>query len=335
VSSPSAIGVIQAVGVATHCGDGVDAVVEALRSAETPTSVSASASADALLKAAQADLGADGAIEVLARWPGLPVSSEATTLPGGDSAGLDAILRATQAMKGSGRPPMIVGAVHAAGSNASTRLPSGYLAPEQAPLCAPFDIRRQGAHLGAGAVLLQVAHRDAPNPLLEILGTAAVDREEPGVALDPDGFQQLLTEALSDAGIEARDVGVVHAASVGHPVADHSEAVAVLKVLSSGPLVFSTRWVTGDLLSASPLVGIAVLSRALRSKVLYGPRSFGIDLTCPVRVPAPDGSPVEGDVAVILSGAQGGRYRALVVRGGGAPRDGVLDASAQTDDSEE
>ncbi|MFC7876958.1 beta-ketoacyl-[acyl-carrier-protein] synthase family protein [Isoptericola sp. NPDC057391] len=144
----------------------------------------------------------------------------------------------------------------------------------------PFDAHRDGFVMGEGAVLVVLeAEEHARARGATVLG--AVD----GASLTSDAFDivggdpanqaRTITLAVRDAGLDPRDVGLVHAHATSTPMGDVNEAAALRAALGSPPAVTATKASTGHLLGASGALGALVALLALRDGVV--PPTINLD----------------------------------------------------------
>jgi 3-oxoacyl-[acyl-carrier-protein] synthase-1 len=189
----------------------------------------------------------------------------------------------------------------------------------------PFDAARDGSVFGegAGALVLETAaaarERDA-RVIGEYLGGASVAEARGLLEIrdDGDGVARAIEQALADARISPRDVGMVVAHGNGTPLSDASEAIALRRVFGADmPPTTAFKWAFGHLLAAAPMVETVVALRALAARRVPGIATLRtIAPECNgVRVSASAQSPRSG-IALVVSRGFGGNDAALVVRAG-------------------
>lgn len=139
----------------------------------------------------------------------------------------------------------------------------------------PFDGGRDGFVLaeGAGVVVLESeAHARARGA--EILGAVAggaiTSDANDIVAADPAMQRRVMQKALSSAGLEAGDIGFVHAHATSTPVGDRLEGQAISAVFGNDIPVTSTKGHTGHLLGGAGALAAVVVLEALRTGQLPG-----------------------------------------------------------------
>ncbi len=132
----------------------------------------------------------------------------------------------------------------------------------------PFDADRDGFVMGEGAGVLLLEEWDTAvargAPLLaEVLGGASTADAHHITAPSPGGAGAVacMELALEEAGIGPSDVVHINAHGTSTPLNDMAEAVAVNKLFgSSGPLLTSTKGITGHALGAAgALEAVAVV----------------------------------------------------------------------------
>lgn len=128
----------------------------------------------------------------------------------------------------------------------------------------PFDADRDGFVAGEGAgilVLERPGHARARGARIRarVVGYGATADAHHVTAPHPQGrgIEAAMRAALADAGAAPGDVAHVNAHGTGTPLNDLTEAEALRRVLPHGPLVTSTKGVTGHLLGAAGAVEAA------------------------------------------------------------------------------
>ncbi len=123
----------------------------------------------------------------------------------------------------------------------------------------PFDARRDGFVIAEGCGLLVLEEWDhalgrGATILGEFLGSGSTADAHHITAPAPggSGAVRCMREALADAGLEAGDIAHVNAHGTSTPLNDAAEADAMAEVFGdSGPIVTSTKGVTGHALAAA------------------------------------------------------------------------------------
>ena len=186
----------------------------------------------------------------------------------------------------------------------------------------PFDRDRDGfMHAeGCGILVLEeleYARARGATILAEITGYASTADAYHITAPAPGGVGAIscMERAISDAGLEPSDVVHVNAHGTSTPLNDANEAEAIVKVFGSpGPLVTSTKGVTGHALGAAGAVEAVAVIMSMQRGVL--PPTAGYvnpdpDMA-PIRIVAPD--PCAWDPGPSLSNSFGfGGHNACLV----------------------
>ncbi len=162
----------------------------------------------------------------------------------------------------------------------------------------PFDLERDGfMHAeGCGVLVLEeleFARARGAGILAEIAGYAStadayhITAPAPGGA----GAVSCMARAITDAGLVADEIVHINAHGTSTPLNDASEAEAIWKVFGSpGPLVTSTKGVTGHALGAAGAIEAAAVVMSIQRGVL--PPTAGYETPdpdmAPIRIVAPD-----------------------------------------------
>jgi 3-oxoacyl-[acyl-carrier-protein] synthase-1 len=186
----------------------------------------------------------------------------------------------------------------------------------------PFDAARDGSLMGEGAGALMVesaasASARGATAIGRVLGSGHATESEGLLAIRDDGRgpADAIRGALADAGLEARDVGMIVAHGNGTPTSDASEAAGILAVFGGDPPpVTAFKWATGHLIAAAGALETVLALEMLRRRVVPGIPVLGrvdpafADLPVSREPRAP-----RGEVALVLSRGFGGTDAALVV----------------------
>ncbi|MFE6334690.1 beta-ketoacyl-[acyl-carrier-protein] synthase family protein [Streptomyces sp. NPDC057806] len=124
----------------------------------------------------------------------------------------------------------------------------------------PFDAARSGFVIAEGAALVvleraEFARARGARVYGALAGAAVQSSAQHITASDAEGQIQAMRTALADAGVEARDIGHVHAHATSTPSGDLAEAEALHKVIGDGAAVTATKSMTGHMLGASGAFG--------------------------------------------------------------------------------
>lgn len=187
----------------------------------------------------------------------------------------------------------------------------------------PFDASRDGSLMGegAGALMLEseasaLARGAAVHG--RVLGSGHATESEGILAIRDDGQgpARAIRAALADAGVDARDVGMIVAHGNGTPASDASEALAILDVFGAhAPPVTAFKWAIGHLIAAAGAIETVLAFEALRRGVVPGiPVLDRIDPAFASLPVSRDARTPTSDVALVLSRGFGGTDGALVVR---------------------
>lgn len=186
--------------------------------------------------------------------------------------------------------------------------------------CRPFDADRDGFVVGEGAGLLVLErpeHAEARGVRVraDILGYGASNDAFAPVAPDPEGsgIECALRAALADAGVEPGEVGHVNAHGTSTVMNDQVEGTVLRRVLGEGPLVTSTKAMTGHTLGAAGGIEAALTVLALQHQLI--PATVNLqsqDAGIPVEVVAKEARAAAFDYAVKTSLGFGGHNAALV-----------------------
>ena len=131
---------------------------------------------------------------------------------------------------------------------------------DPAAVSRPFDAARSGFVIAEGAALLvleraEFARARGARVYGAVAGAAVHSSAHHITASDAEGQVQAMRTALADAGVEARDIGHVHAHATSTPSGDLAEGEALAKVVGEGAAVTATKSMTGHMLGASGAFG--------------------------------------------------------------------------------
>ncbi|MFT7600709.1 MAG: 3-oxoacyl-[acyl-carrier-protein] synthase II [Acidimicrobiales bacterium] len=157
----------------------------------------------------------------------------------------------------------------------------------------PFDARRDGFVISEGSAVLVLENWDhaverGAAILAEALGSASTADAHHITAPAPGGVGAVrcMELALDDAGIAAADVAHINAHGTSTPLNDAAEAHAITKVFGEdGPIVTSTKGVTGHALGAAGALEAAAIVLAMQHQVV--PPTIGFEQRDP-ELPAID-----------------------------------------------
>jgi act minimal PKS chain-length factor (CLF/KS beta) len=129
----------------------------------------------------------------------------------------------------------------------------------------------------------------------------------------PEPLVRVMTDAMTRAGVEASAIDVVYAAANGSQRLDATEAAALSAVFGDRPVpVVAIKGAVGE----SGAAGTAAMAAALLlGRVRQAPPTVGLRQRGPDTPPgaSPDGQPVAGPRALVLSAGSGGSLVAVVI----------------------
>ncbi|MCE2532392.1 MAG: beta-ketoacyl-[acyl-carrier-protein] synthase family protein [Acidimicrobiia bacterium] len=187
----------------------------------------------------------------------------------------------------------------------------------------PFDLERDGfMHAeGCGVLVLEeleFARARGASIIAEIAGYAStadayhITAPAPGGA----GAVSCMERAIADADLVPGEIAHINAHGTSTPLNDASEAEAIWKVFGSpGPLVTSTKGVTGHALGAAGAIEAAAVAMSIQRGVL--PPTAGYETPdpdlAPIRIVAPDPCEWEPGPSISNSFGFGGHNGCLVI----------------------
>ena len=122
-----------------------------------------------------------------------------------------------------------------------------------AKLCNPFSRNRSGINIGEAAALFLITTEARG---VELAGVGEGSDAHHISAPDPSGAGAVrcMTDALSDAGLDASDIGYVNLHGTATPLNDEMESLAIENVFGLDTLCSSTKPFTGHTLGAAGAV---------------------------------------------------------------------------------
>lgn len=187
----------------------------------------------------------------------------------------------------------------------------------------PFDAKRDGSQFGegAGALVLETesrARQRGAEIVGEVLGSGYASEGEGLLAIreDGDGPARAIAQALDDAGLAPKDVGMIVAHANGTRPSDASEAAAIRTVFGdSAPPVTGFKWSFGHLIAAAGMVETVVALAALKAGVVPGiatlreldPACAGLPVSAAPQAP-------RSRIALVLCRGFAGTNAALLLR---------------------
>ena len=188
----------------------------------------------------------------------------------------------------------------------------------------PFDVERDGFVMAEGAAVLvledwEMARARGAQILAEVLGSASTADAHHITAPSPGGSGAVhcMQLALDDAGVGPADVIHVNAHGTSTDLNDAAEAEALSKVFgtSPGPLVTSTKGVTGHGLGAAGALEAVAVVLAMQKRLV--PPTAGLTVLDPelppIQVVIGEAASWEPGVSISNSFGFGGHNGTLVI----------------------
>ncbi|WP_066521430.1 beta-ketoacyl-[acyl-carrier-protein] synthase family protein [Curtobacterium ammoniigenes] len=181
----------------------------------------------------------------------------------------------------------------------------------------PFDAQRDGFVLGEGAAMLVLessehASRRGARVRAWLDGTAVTSDAADIVQADTDNQARTMRLALRTGGIDASQIGIVHAHATSTPLGDRNESIAIADAIGVHPVVTATKSMTGHLLGASGALGALATVRALQEQLV--PPTINLDQLDPeIAVDVAAGTrSVQAEAAILNSFGFGGHNASAV-----------------------
>ncbi len=187
----------------------------------------------------------------------------------------------------------------------------------------PFDAERDGFVMGEGAGIMLLEEWDmaverGATILAEILGGASTADAHHITAPSPSGVGAItcMRLALEEAGVEPDQVRHINAHGTSTPLNDMAEALAMAEVFGTdGPLVTSTKGITGHALGAAGAIEAVAVVLAIRKGLV--PPTAGYATADPEMPPINlvTGSPAPWEPGISMSNSFGfgGHNGSLVI----------------------
>ncbi|MEM7454460.1 MAG: beta-ketoacyl synthase N-terminal-like domain-containing protein [Planctomycetota bacterium] len=183
----------------------------------------------------------------------------------------------------------------------------------------PFDMHRTGAVLaeGAGVLILEdmeYAQNRNAGILGEIIGYSSSSvASTTGVADYQTAFENVIDGALETSGLEASEIGHIHAHGLGTLQSDRDEARAIASRFNGTPVVAAKSY-SGNMGGGSGMLEVATSLHSIRAGNLFKTLNYETaDPDCPVNVVTDDSTP-SGDCFLNLNITPQGQASAVVVR---------------------
>jgi 3-oxoacyl-[acyl-carrier-protein] synthase II len=209
------------------------------------------------------------------------------------AAGNNGLGDAARIIRAGDADAVVAGGAEACITGVATAAFAAMEATSASGISRPFDARRDGFVMGAGAGVLvleekEAAERRGATILGELIGYGATADAHHLTAPQPEGeaAAKAITFALADAGIAAVDVDYVNAHGTSTPLNDAAETKAIKAALGERAAdvpVSSTKSAIGHLLGAAGAVEAIATLEALRRReapptVGYEEAEEGLDL---------------------------------------------------------
>ncbi len=208
------------------------------------------------------------------------------------AAGTQSIANAAMLIRANRCDAVITGGSEASNSKTGEATFRNMTAVSTANISRPFDLERDGFIQAEGAAILvleelETARDRGATVLGEIMGGASTADAHHITAPAPGGAGAVrcMELALADAGLNPDDIVHINAHGTSTPLNDAAEAEAIQKVFGTpGPLVTSTKGVTGHALGAAGAIEAVAVLMAMKHGLI--PPTYGYE------TPDPDMAPI-------------------------------------------
>ena len=192
------------------------------------------------------------------------------------AAGTHAIINAARLIASDRCDVVIAGGTESAFTGSSIAGFTNMTAFSSEGISRPFDVDRDGFVMGEGAGILLLEDKEmalarGAEFLAEILGGASNADAHHITAPAPEGSgaKKCIELALKDSDVSNDQVGYINAHGTSTPLNDLGEAQAINAVFgTSGPLVSSTKGVTGHTLGAAGAIEAVAVVLALQKSLI-------------------------------------------------------------------
>ena len=192
------------------------------------------------------------------------------------AAGTHAIINASRLIASDRCDVVIAGGTEAAFTGSSIAGFTNMTAFSSAGISRPFDLDRDGFVMGEGAGILvleekEMAQERGAKIYAEILGGASNADAHHITAPSPGGLgaKKCIELALEDSGITSDSIGYINAHGTSTPLNDLGEAQAINSVFGTdGPLVSSTKGITGHTLGAAGAIEAVAVVIAMQKSLI-------------------------------------------------------------------
>ena len=192
------------------------------------------------------------------------------------AAGTHAIINASRLIASDRCDVVIAGGTEAAFTGSSIAGFTNMTAFSSEGVSRPFDLDRDGFVMGEGAGILvleekEMAQERGAKIYAEILGGASNADAHHITAPSPGGLgaKKCIELALEDSGITSDSIGYINAHGTSTPLNDLGEAQAINSVFGAdGPLVSSTKGITGHTLGAAGAIEAVAVVIAMQKSLI-------------------------------------------------------------------
>ncbi|WP_433248287.1 beta-ketoacyl-[acyl-carrier-protein] synthase family protein [Streptosporangium sp. CA-135522] len=180
-------------------------------------------------------------------------------------------------------------------------------APQEAS--RPFDAGRDGFVIGEGAALVVLERADfaaarGARVHATLAGAGITSDAHHITAAHSGGQVRAIRMALASAGLDALDVGHVHAHATSTPVGDLAEAHSIAEAIGTHPAVTATKSMTGHLCGAAGAMGAISTILAIRDGIIPATRNLD-DLDPEVKLDVVTGRPRHDRLTAALTNSFG------------------------------
>ncbi len=239
------------------------------------------------------------------------------------AAGTQSISNAAMLIRSGRCDAVITGGSEASNSITGEATFKNMTAVSSCHISRPFDLERDGFIQAEGAAILvleelETARSRGAAILGEVLGGASTADAYHITAPSPGGAGAVscMELALADAGLGPDAIVHINAHGTSTPLNDAAEAEAIEKVFGNpGPLVTSTKGVTGHALGAAGAIEAAAVLLAMEHELIpptYGYETPDPDMA-PIRIVAGDPAPWTPGPSLSNSFGFGGHNGTVVI----------------------
>ena len=240
------------------------------------------------------------------------------------AAGTHEIINASRLIASDRCDVVIAGGTEAAFTGSSIAGFTNMTAFSSAGISRPFDLDRDGFVMGEGAGILvleekEMAQERGAKIYAEILGGASNADAHHITAPSPGGLgaKKCIELALEDSGITSDSVGYINAHGTSTPLNDLGEAQAINSVFGAdGPLVSSTKGITGHTLGAAGAIEAVAVVIAMQKSLIPPTAGFANPDPEMPEINLVHGEPVQWTPAPAISNSFGfGGHNGCIVIG--------------------